>query len=162
MGTADLPSSLTVEDPALDEHRRITVPWLTQVPVSIPLRGAGVTGVAGQDAANLAGWMAAQAAALHSPADLRILVLAGPDGENDWSWVRWLPHCQPQTRTPTRWSAAPPTRWPAGSASWGSWSPTAWRRVPGCPGAAPRAPRTSWWCSTRPAGRGRCPEWSRC
>ncbi|WP_371782019.1 FtsK/SpoIIIE domain-containing protein [Streptosporangium subroseum] len=96
VGTADLPSSLTVEDPALDEHRRITVPWLTQVPVSIPLRGAGVTGVAGQDAANLAGWMAAQAAALHSPADLRILVLAGPDGESDWSWVRWLPHCQPQ------------------------------------------------------------------
>ncbi|WP_440101395.1 FtsK/SpoIIIE domain-containing protein [Streptosporangium sp. H16] len=96
VGTADLPSSLTVEDPALDEHRRTTVPSLTQVPVPISLRGAGVTGVAGRDAANLAGWMAAQAAALHSPADLRILVLAGPDGEEGWSWVRWLPHCRPQ------------------------------------------------------------------
>ncbi|MFC4533529.1 FtsK/SpoIIIE domain-containing protein [Sphaerisporangium dianthi] len=96
VGTADLPSSLTVEDPTLEEYRRTTVPRLTQVPVAISLRGAGVTGVAGQAAANLAGWMTAQAAALHSPADLRIVVLAGPDGEDAWSWVRWLPHCQPQ------------------------------------------------------------------
>ncbi|MET8143921.1 FtsK/SpoIIIE domain-containing protein [Sphaerisporangium sp. NPDC005288] len=96
VGTADLPSSLSVEDPTLEEYRRTTTPWLTQVPVAIPLRGSGVTGVAGQDAANLAGWMTAQAAALHSPSDLRIVVLAGPDGEDAWSWVRWLPHCQPQ------------------------------------------------------------------
>ncbi|GGL12032.1 cell division protein FtsK [Sphaerisporangium melleum] len=96
VGTADIPSSLTVEDPALEEYRRTTVPTLTQVPVAIPLRAAGVTGVAGPRAANLAGWMAAQAAALHSPGDLRIVVLAGPDGADAWSWVRWLPHCQPQ------------------------------------------------------------------
>ncbi|AXI81272.1 FtsK/SpoIIIE domain-containing protein [Peterkaempfera bronchialis] len=96
VGTADLPSSLTVEDPALDEHRRTTVPWLTQVPVRVPLRSAGVAGIAGAGAANLAGWTVAQAAALHSPADLRIYVLAGTEGEADWSWVRWLPHSRPQ------------------------------------------------------------------
>ncbi|MFC4031730.1 FtsK/SpoIIIE domain-containing protein [Streptomyces polygonati] len=96
VGTADLPSSLSVEDPTQDEHRRTTVPRLNQVPVSVAMRRAGVAGIAGPGAARLAGWMAAQAASLHSPADLRIVVLAGPEGEKDWSWTRWLPHAQAQ------------------------------------------------------------------
>ncbi|MGW1302378.1 FtsK/SpoIIIE domain-containing protein [Streptomyces sp. NPDC002514] len=96
VGTADLPSSIGVDDPEQDEHRRSTVPSLNQVPVAVPLRKAGVTGVAGPGATRLAGWLAAQAAALHSPTDLRVVVLAGPDGERDWSWTRWLPHTQAQ------------------------------------------------------------------
>ena len=96
VGTTDLPSSVSVEDPTLDEHRRTTVPTLNQVPVSVPMRRAGVAGMAGAGASRLAGWMAAQAASLHSPSDLRIVVLAGPEGERDWSWTRWLPHCQAQ------------------------------------------------------------------
>ncbi|MGW3448915.1 FtsK/SpoIIIE domain-containing protein [Streptomyces sp. NPDC001076] len=96
VGTTDLPSSVSVDDPEQDEHRRSTVPWLNQVPVAVPLRRAGVAGVAGPGATRLAGWLAAQAAALHSPTDLRIVVLAGPDGERDWSWARWLPHTQAQ------------------------------------------------------------------
>ncbi|MGW1504127.1 FtsK/SpoIIIE domain-containing protein [Streptomyces mirabilis] len=96
VGTADLPSSLSVEDPSQDEHRRATVPLLNQVPVAVPLRRAGVAGLAGPGADRLAGWLTAQAAALHSPADLRIVVLAGADGEAAWSWTRWLPHTQTQ------------------------------------------------------------------
>ncbi|MCX5238388.1 FtsK/SpoIIIE domain-containing protein [Streptomyces prunicolor] len=96
VGTADLPSSVSVDDPDQDEHRRSTVPTLNQVPVSVALRRAGVAGVAGPGATRLAGWLAAQAAALHSPTDLRLVVLAGPDGERDWSWIRWLPHTQAQ------------------------------------------------------------------
>lgn len=96
VGAADLPSSLSVDDPTQDEHRRITVPWLKQVPVAVALRKAGVAGVAGPGATRLAAWMTAQAAALHSPADLRVVVLAGPDGEPDWAWTRWLPHTQAQ------------------------------------------------------------------
>ncbi len=96
VGTTDLPSSVSVDDPEQDEHRRSTVPWLNQVPVALVLRRAGVAGVAGSGATRLAGWLAAQAAALHSPTDLRIVVLAGPDGEHDWSWTRWLPHSQAQ------------------------------------------------------------------
>ncbi|MFF7474073.1 FtsK/SpoIIIE domain-containing protein [Streptomyces sp. NPDC008092] len=96
VGTTDLPSSVSVDDPEQDEHRRSTVPWLNQVPVSVALRRAGVAGVAGPGATRLAGWLTAQAAALHSPTDLRIVVLAGPDGERDWSWTRWLPHTQAQ------------------------------------------------------------------
>ncbi|MFE7073678.1 FtsK/SpoIIIE domain-containing protein [Streptomyces sp. NPDC057620] len=97
VGTADIPSSVSVEDPTQDEHRRTTVPGLNQVPVTVPLRRAGVAGIAGPGAGGLAGWLAAQAASLHSPADLRIVVLAGPDAERDWAWTRWLPHCRPQS-----------------------------------------------------------------
>ncbi|MGW5234770.1 FtsK/SpoIIIE domain-containing protein [Streptomyces nodosus] len=96
VGTTDLPSSSSVDDPTQDEHRRTTVPQLNQVPVATSLRRVGVAGVAGPGAARLAGWMTAQAAALHSPSDLRIVVLAGPDGERHWSWTRWLPHTQAQ------------------------------------------------------------------
>ncbi|TWD13518.1 S-DNA-T family DNA segregation ATPase FtsK/SpoIIIE [Streptomyces sp. T12] len=96
VGAADLPSSLNVDDPTQDEHRRNTVPRLNQVPVALSLRTAGVAGVAGPGAPRLAGWMTAQAAALHSPADLRIVVLAGPDGGPDWAWTRWLPHTRAQ------------------------------------------------------------------
>ncbi|MPY35379.1 cell division protein FtsK [Streptomyces adustus] len=95
-GTTDLPSAVSVDDPEQSEHRRNTVPWLNQVPVAVPLRRVGVAGVAGPGATRQAGWLTAQAAALHSPTDLRIVVLAGPSGEHDWSWTRWLPHAQAQ------------------------------------------------------------------
>ena len=96
VGTVDLPSALEVDDPTRDEHRRRTVPWLSQVPVAVPLRKAGVAGIAGPHADRVAAWLAAQAASLHSPADLRVVVLAGPDGERAWSWTRWLPHTRPE------------------------------------------------------------------
>jgi S-DNA-T family DNA segregation ATPase FtsK/SpoIIIE len=96
VGTVNLPSASTVDDPAQDEHRRTTVPGLNQVPVTVPLRRAGVAGVAGPEGSNLAAWLVAQAVSMHSPADLRLVVLAGPDGEKDWAWTRWLPHTQAQ------------------------------------------------------------------
>jgi len=96
VGPADQPSSLNVTDPTLDEHRRTIVPMLHQVPVVVPMRQAGVTGVAGPGAEAIAGWLTAQAACLQSPGDLRIMVLAGPNGEQAWSWTRWLQHLQPQ------------------------------------------------------------------
>ncbi|WP_189269310.1 FtsK/SpoIIIE domain-containing protein [Streptomyces fuscichromogenes] len=96
VGTTDLPSSLTVDDPTQDEHRRTTVPRLNQVPVAISLRRSGAAGFAGPDATRMAAWVTAQAAGLHSPSDLRVVVLAGPDGEQEWSWTRWLPHAQAQ------------------------------------------------------------------
>ncbi|MFQ6144461.1 FtsK/SpoIIIE domain-containing protein [Streptomyces seoulensis] len=95
-GTADLPSSVSIEDPTADEHRRTSVPGLNQVPVAVPLRRAGVAGVAGPGASRLAAWMTAQVAALHTPADLRIVVLAGQEGDHAWNWTRWLPHTRAQ------------------------------------------------------------------
>lgn len=97
VGTADVASSIVVEDPALDEHRRKTTPELIEVPVPVSIRNSGVVGVAGAHAATLASWMVAQAAVLHNPADLRVCVLTSAEGERAWSWTRWLPHAQAQS-----------------------------------------------------------------
>lgn len=40
----------------------------------------------------LARWLVAQSAVLHSPRDLRIVVLTERAGAEGWEWVRWLPH----------------------------------------------------------------------
>lgn len=72
---------------------------LHDVPVTVPVRRAGVVGVAGapEAARALARWLVAQAAVLHSPDDLSIWLLAEPDADADavehgWDWLRWLPH----------------------------------------------------------------------
>jgi DNA segregation ATPase FtsK/SpoIIIE, S-DNA-T family len=75
------------------------VPGIHDVPVTLPLPDLGVLGLAGpRDASRaLARWMVAQAAALHSPRDLSIVVLvADPQAGAQWNWVRWLPHCAPR------------------------------------------------------------------
>ncbi|WP_033346762.1 FtsK/SpoIIIE domain-containing protein, partial [Catenuloplanes japonicus] len=92
VGTSSLPSAVRVEDPAQDEHRRIIVPDLGQVPVAVDVRDNGVVGIAGVRLHRVAPWLVAQAAALHSPDDLQIRVLTDAGGERRWSWARWLPH----------------------------------------------------------------------
>jgi S-DNA-T family DNA segregation ATPase FtsK/SpoIIIE len=75
------------------------VPVSFSVPVSLPLAQLGVVGLAGPAAASraLARWLVAQAAVLHSPRDLVIVVLtAEPEAGQYWNWVRWLPHCAPR------------------------------------------------------------------
>ena len=75
-------------------------PLLREVPVTVPLREAGVLGIAGPTAASraLARWLVGQCAVLHSPRDLAVWLLVDPDhgpSEADWGWLRWLPHAQP-------------------------------------------------------------------
>ena len=75
------------------------VPKSFCVPVSMPLTSMGVVGLAGPPDASraLARWLVAQAAVLHSPRDLSIVVLAAdPAAGAHWNWVRWLPHCAPR------------------------------------------------------------------
>lgn len=50
--------------------------------------------------------MVAQAAAFHSPDDLRIAVCAAPDRMPWWDWMKWLPHAMHTVRT----DAAGPVR----------------------------------------------------
>ncbi|MEW1552035.1 FtsK/SpoIIIE domain-containing protein [Streptomyces tsukubensis] len=100
LGVADRPAHLELEDPDEAEHRRRIVRTTHAVPVAVPLRTAGVAGVAGGAAATpLVRWLIGQAAALHSPSDLRICVLSGNRdrlGDADrWSWLHWLPHSVP-------------------------------------------------------------------
>ncbi|XRQ05760.1 FtsK/SpoIIIE domain-containing protein [Actinomadura welshii] len=75
------------------------VPMARQVPVALPLADLGVVGLTGPRPASraLARWMVAQAAALHSPRDLAVVVLSAERGAGrEWNWVRWLPHCAPR------------------------------------------------------------------
>lgn len=74
-------------------------PTARSVPATLPLPLLGVIGLAGPADASrgLARWLVAQAAALHSPRDLQIVILAAdPAASQHWNWVRWLPHCAPR------------------------------------------------------------------
>lgn len=94
VGTADVPSEVSMTDPAREDHERVLHWTAPDVPVGVPLEQAGVTGVAGHDDVRrqVAGWMAAQVATMHSPADVDIVVLSDADGGAAWNWMRWLPH----------------------------------------------------------------------
>ncbi|MDY0891781.1 FtsK/SpoIIIE domain-containing protein [Frigoribacterium sp. CFBP9030] len=94
VGTADMPSGVTVEDPAELEHRRIVSRPALDVPVSIALGEHGVVGLAGRpdDTRSLATWFVAQLAVLQSPRDVEIVVLTAPEGREAWAWLRWVPH----------------------------------------------------------------------
>ncbi|MDG4825055.1 type VII secretion protein EccCa [Asanoa sp. WMMD1127] len=64
------------------------------LPVSLSLRAFSRVVVAGPrpDCLDLVRAMLCAAAVLHSPEDLRILVVTSPDRRADWDWVKWLPH----------------------------------------------------------------------
>ncbi|AYY12221.1 cell division-like protein [Actinobacteria bacterium YIM 96077] len=94
IGMADIPSEVALSDPGREDHER-TLRWTApDVPVGVDMAEAGVTGVMGADGLRtlVAEWMVAQTAALHSPADLDVVVLSDPEGDEAWNWVRWLPH----------------------------------------------------------------------
>ncbi|WP_116952524.1 FtsK/SpoIIIE domain-containing protein [Jiangella endophytica] len=94
VGTADVPSEVSLTDPRREEHERALLWTAPDVPVGVPLEQTGVTGVAGHDDVRrqVAGWMIAQVATLHSPADIDVVVLSDAEGESAWNWMRWLPH----------------------------------------------------------------------
>ncbi|MBO0898841.1 cell division-like protein [Cellulomonas sp. zg-ZUI199] len=96
VGTADLPSEVSLHDPGREEHERVQHWTAADVPVAVPLARVGVTGVVGPaDARRRVGaWMLAQVVAAHSPADVSVHLLADPDGGQEWGWVRWLPHAR--------------------------------------------------------------------
>ncbi|GAA2210596.1 hypothetical protein GCM10009850_060550 [Nonomuraea monospora] len=96
IGLADLPADLELSE---EQGGRIDPPICRSVPVALPMRRLGVAGVTGDRtaAAGLASWLIAQAATLHSPRDLAVVIVsAHPDAERQWGWMRWLPHCAPR------------------------------------------------------------------
>ncbi|WP_251077179.1 FtsK/SpoIIIE domain-containing protein, partial [Frankia nepalensis] len=97
LGTADLPSELTLHDPAGPEDERERRRTAPDVPVTVALAERGVLGIAGRgEWARVVGcWLLAQAAVLHSPRDLVVYLLTWPDGAGAWDWARWLPHARP-------------------------------------------------------------------
>jgi len=100
-GLADLPARIELRPGrgGGDEPEMPPAPVAHAVPVPLPLAELGVVGLSGpRDRSRaLARWLVAQAAALHSPRDLAIVVLsADPSAGEHWNWVRWLPHCAPR------------------------------------------------------------------
>jgi S-DNA-T family DNA segregation ATPase FtsK/SpoIIIE len=102
LGLADLPSDLRIQvgesgDAALRERaERLAAAYSVApvVPVVVSLTDAGVLGVAGSIGRrqSMARSLVAQAATLHSPRDLAIVVLGADGGEPAWEWTKWLPH----------------------------------------------------------------------
>ncbi|MFF9570242.1 FHA domain-containing protein [Streptomyces sp. NPDC014685] len=76
---------------------------LPAVPVTVGLREAGSLGLAGPRTrlAGLARSAVAQLAALHSPADLEIVLIStdrargAEERRREWAWLGWLPHLRP-------------------------------------------------------------------
>jgi S-DNA-T family DNA segregation ATPase FtsK/SpoIIIE len=93
LGLADQTACLDAEGDLAED---MTV--ARSVPVVVRLRTAGVLGVAGpRDPIQGVGrWLVAQAAVLHSPRDLQIVVIAEPAAAIAWEWVVRLPHCRPE------------------------------------------------------------------
>ncbi|MEV8114567.1 FtsK/SpoIIIE domain-containing protein [Streptomyces xiamenensis] len=80
------------------ESNHTSVHWrLADVPYCVEMTQLGVVGITGPGAGprRLACWAVAQSAVLHSPRDLRIVVLTSNEHADSWSWVRWLPHLRP-------------------------------------------------------------------
>ncbi|HSA52435.1 MAG TPA: FtsK/SpoIIIE domain-containing protein [Yinghuangia sp.] len=97
LGTVTRPSLKRIDDQARDSNHR-SVHWrLADVPFGVELADLGVAGISGSGGTprTLACWAVAQAAVLHSPRDLRIVVLTHDEHADAWSWVRWLPHLRP-------------------------------------------------------------------
>ncbi len=96
VGTGTQRSEVGVSDPGLEEHKRSAPRDLADVPVSVPMPVHGVLGIAGRGELprSIGRWLIAQAAVLHSPADLTVYVLTDPSGRESWEWVRWLPHAR--------------------------------------------------------------------
>ena len=67
---------------------------LPGAPVPVDLAGGGVVGIVGDRAAalSLARSLVCQAAALHGPADLPLMILSSAEGAAAWDWAKWLPH----------------------------------------------------------------------
>ena len=101
IGVTDRASGITFTLPRGADYNAAppTAPGVRDVPATIALPELGVIGLCGPRSPSraLARWLVAQAAALHSPRDLSIVVLAAdPQAGPQWNWVRWLPHCAPR------------------------------------------------------------------
>ncbi|MER7186856.1 FtsK/SpoIIIE domain-containing protein, partial [Streptomyces hyaluromycini] len=97
LGTADQPSVRELEDPSRDAHHA-SIRWnIPDTPIGVDIPAHGVVGLAGPAAQvqPVTRWLVVQAAVLHSPRDLRIVVLTEPERAVDWAWLRWLPHLRP-------------------------------------------------------------------
>ncbi|SEG32437.1 DNA segregation ATPase FtsK/SpoIIIE, S-DNA-T family [Actinacidiphila yanglinensis] len=101
IGVADMPADIELQPKGHRDEGAppLEPPLVNDVPLPLPIPEIGVVGVAGERPRALATarWLVSQAAVLHSPRDLSIVVLSSAhDAEPSWSWAHWLPHLTPQ------------------------------------------------------------------
>jgi S-DNA-T family DNA segregation ATPase FtsK/SpoIIIE len=104
---ADLPAAAGMPDELAEALDEAAV--LTAAPVPVELAEGGVVGLVGDRSAALAlaRSLLGQAAALHGPADLPVMVLSRPEAAADWDWAKWLPHTRDATGSRRNLSADP-------------------------------------------------------
>ncbi len=103
VGTADLPSELAVTIEAGGSERLRTEALeiaskhatLHAVPASTSLVESGVVGIGGprDRVLGIGRFLVAQTVTLHSPRD--VVLCAAVASEEEWSWLKWLPHADP-------------------------------------------------------------------
>ena len=112
LGTGTVPAKARVEIPALhlqlEENELDRVPEqiakkyaaVENVPIYTDLMHHGNCGLAGSRSCTvaMAQSMAAQIAALHSYDEVKIVALFPEQEKEQWSWMRWLPHCLSEDR----------------------------------------------------------------
>ena len=101
IGVSDLPADIELQPKGniTEDTPQPVPPTVYDVPVPLPFPELGVVGVAGgrERALATARWIVSQAAVLHSPRDLSMVVLsAAADAATSWRWAHWLPHLAPQ------------------------------------------------------------------
>ena len=74
---------------------------LDRVPITLPLKEAGISGVAGPREAvlTMVREMTIELATNHSPDEVKILAVFPGFEREQWQWMRWLPHCWSEDRT---------------------------------------------------------------
>ena len=101
LGTADQPSVIAVTLPAggSPELRAEAEPLTTgvtvpAVPALVALTEVGTLGIWGsrERGSLLARWLLVQVATLHSPRELLVGACLPAECEEEWSWLKWLPH----------------------------------------------------------------------
>ncbi len=105
VGSSDRPADVRVragrragpQAPGVPSDGTVEPPPARLVPVAVDLAQDGVVGIAGPRPAalGLVRSVLAQLAALHTPTDVRIVVLTGAGEAQDWAWTAWLPHLRP-------------------------------------------------------------------
>ena len=97
----DLVEPTTVEeaDPVAASalRRLLTVHRMqTALPATLDLRAENLIEIRGspEQARSLARAVTCTASTFHSPTDLAVAVLAGPEALAEWDWVKWLPHAR--------------------------------------------------------------------
>lgn len=90
---ADTPNDLAAALEEASVLRDSTVP--------VDLQAGGVVGIVGDRGASLAvaRSLVCQAAALHGPADMPVMVLSSLEAAPAWDWAKWLPHTRDTTGT---------------------------------------------------------------